>query len=273
MRTERQTQARDCASHSSCGGSASACLDCRRGRRVSGPLWMLPVFPGCDSGCAVYRALFLMAARKALGDSGRAQRVIKTVHGRGYRFIAPVEECIDDVRNPVEDHAEAAIPDVPSLKTQKVPTVNVRLCRTCLHENSLEALFCVTCGTRLPHAGGSCGQVVHMPAAFCPVCGQRLASPPYQPSPTTISTAVNRNTSGGERKQEHSIILNRRSRFSTDHASFHSPLAKAKTVPCHKEEKGSKNQYVGRRMIRRLPNCFSVLCAICTETCALRLPV
>ena len=31
-------------------------------------------------------------ARKAVGDNGRAQRVIKTVHGRGYRFIAPVAE-------------------------------------------------------------------------------------------------------------------------------------------------------------------------------------
>ena len=29
-------------------------------------------------------------ARKAVGDNGRAQRVIKTVHGRGYRFVAPV---------------------------------------------------------------------------------------------------------------------------------------------------------------------------------------
>lgn len=34
----------------------------------------------------------LMAARKAVGDSGRAQRVIKTVHGRGFRFVAQVEE-------------------------------------------------------------------------------------------------------------------------------------------------------------------------------------
>jgi len=30
-------------------------------------------------------------ARKALGDSGQAQRYIKTMHGRGYCFIAPVE--------------------------------------------------------------------------------------------------------------------------------------------------------------------------------------
>ncbi len=34
----------------------------------------------------------ITAARKAVGDSGRAQRIIKTVYGRGYRFIAPVEE-------------------------------------------------------------------------------------------------------------------------------------------------------------------------------------
>jgi DNA-binding winged helix-turn-helix (wHTH) protein len=30
-------------------------------------------------------------ARRAIGDSGHAQRCIQTVHGRGYRFIAPVD--------------------------------------------------------------------------------------------------------------------------------------------------------------------------------------
>jgi pimeloyl-ACP methyl ester carboxylesterase/DNA-binding winged helix-turn-helix (wHTH) protein len=30
--------------------------------------------------------------RQAVGDDGQAQRVIKTVHGRGYRFVAPIEE-------------------------------------------------------------------------------------------------------------------------------------------------------------------------------------
>ena len=29
--------------------------------------------------------------RQALGDDGRAQRFVKTVHGRGYRFVGPVE--------------------------------------------------------------------------------------------------------------------------------------------------------------------------------------
>ena len=32
----------------------------------------------------------LMMVRKTIGDSGRAQRWIKTFHGRGYRFVAAV---------------------------------------------------------------------------------------------------------------------------------------------------------------------------------------
>ncbi|HSO55128.1 MAG TPA: AAA family ATPase, partial [Actinomycetes bacterium] len=32
------------------------------------------------------------AARRAVGDSGRAQGLIRTVHGRGYQFLAPVRE-------------------------------------------------------------------------------------------------------------------------------------------------------------------------------------
>src|SRR5262249_5137257 len=42
-------------------------------------------------------------ARKALGDSGQAQRYIKTMHGRGYCFVAPVEvrqQTETDVRRP-----------------------------------------------------------------------------------------------------------------------------------------------------------------------------
>jgi DNA-binding winged helix-turn-helix (wHTH) protein len=37
----------------------------------------------------------ITVARRAVGDSGRTQQVIQTVHGRGYRFVAPVEEYLD----------------------------------------------------------------------------------------------------------------------------------------------------------------------------------
>src|SRR5215831_13694958 len=33
----------------------------------------------------------IMAVRKALGDRGRTPRFLHTVHGQGYRFVAPVE--------------------------------------------------------------------------------------------------------------------------------------------------------------------------------------
>ena len=35
----------------------------------------------------------IKAARKAIGDNGQKQLFIKTVHGRGYQFIAPTEEA------------------------------------------------------------------------------------------------------------------------------------------------------------------------------------
>lgn len=38
----------------------------------------------------------LKAARKAVGDNGRAQRIIKTVHGRGYQFVASLSEGSTD---------------------------------------------------------------------------------------------------------------------------------------------------------------------------------
>lgn len=40
----------------------------------------------------------IMEARKAVADNGQVQRVIRTIHGRGYRFIAPVAELSDAPR-------------------------------------------------------------------------------------------------------------------------------------------------------------------------------
>ena len=37
--------------------------------------------------------------RRAVGDDGQAQRVIRTVHGRGYRFVAPVRDRRDERRS------------------------------------------------------------------------------------------------------------------------------------------------------------------------------
>ena len=42
----------------------------------------------------------IKAARRAVGDDGRAQRVIRTIHGRGYRFVASV--TVEDAMAPRE---------------------------------------------------------------------------------------------------------------------------------------------------------------------------
>ncbi len=48
----------------------------------------------------------IKSARKAVGDTGHEQSVIKTVHGRGYQFVAAVDEEVDGHHRP-----ELAVPD------------------------------------------------------------------------------------------------------------------------------------------------------------------
>ena len=56
------------------------------------------------------------AARQAIGDDGRGQRLIRTVHGRGYQFVAPVEEA-------VQSDMVAGVPPTP-------PAQEIRVCTT-----------------------------------------------------------------------------------------------------------------------------------------------
>jgi DNA-binding winged helix-turn-helix (wHTH) protein/pimeloyl-ACP methyl ester carboxylesterase len=53
----------------------------------------------------------IMAARRAVGDDGRSQRLIRTVQRRGYRFVGEVEEA-GDASSTVEGDAHSARPSV-----------------------------------------------------------------------------------------------------------------------------------------------------------------
>jgi DNA-binding winged helix-turn-helix (wHTH) protein/class 3 adenylate cyclase/tetratricopeptide (TPR) repeat protein len=66
----------------------------------------------------------IAVARRAVGDSGRRQRVIQTVHGRGYRFVAPVEERLDAPPCAALSATELA-PDSPEANPLALPATVV----------------------------------------------------------------------------------------------------------------------------------------------------
>lgn len=71
------------------------------------------------------------AARRAVGDDGQRQRMIRTVHGRGFRFVGPVEEPVENpaenlVENLVEDPVAAAV-ETPLQSPGSVPDNGPRL--------------------------------------------------------------------------------------------------------------------------------------------------
>jgi predicted ATPase/DNA-binding winged helix-turn-helix (wHTH) protein len=59
----------------------------------------------------------LKEARKAVGDTGKDQTVIRTHHGRGYRFVAPVEERTSSIASLVgcvsAEHVLQSTPGLP----------------------------------------------------------------------------------------------------------------------------------------------------------------
>ena len=61
----------------------------------------------------------IKAARRAVGDDGQQQRIIKTVHGRGYRFAAAVREgqgaAADGAAVPTDDGDDEAAPVAASV--------------------------------------------------------------------------------------------------------------------------------------------------------------
>jgi DNA-binding winged helix-turn-helix (wHTH) protein/class 3 adenylate cyclase/tetratricopeptide (TPR) repeat protein len=131
----------------------------------------------------------IMATRRAVGDSGRTQGIIQTVYGRGYRFIAAVEE--------VPDH-DSRPPDILR-------------CPACQHVMSPEAAFCAACGQ--PRAEEGAGGIAEPPqelllrpapvldvrlcaayqhvnpatATFCMACGQSLVTASGRPDPVSMS--------------------------------------------------------------------------------------
>lgn len=71
----------------------------------------------------------LKAARKAVGDSGRVQSVIRTVHGRGYQFVASVSEA-----------AQPDTAEVPKMVKENKPSMLIDAFQ-CLPEDEENTTF------------------------------------------------------------------------------------------------------------------------------------
>ncbi|HXG37033.1 MAG TPA: alpha/beta fold hydrolase [Dehalococcoidia bacterium] len=70
----------------------------------------------------------LMAARKAIGDSGREQRLIRTLHGRGFRFVGDVTLQGEDTSSPTTGNGQAIkAPRGPAVTAQRQ---TIRFCTT-----------------------------------------------------------------------------------------------------------------------------------------------
>lgn len=59
------------------------------------------------------------SARRALGDDGRTQRFIRTIHGQGFRFVAEVREASSEATS-----AESSLAETPALEAAK-PSIAV----------------------------------------------------------------------------------------------------------------------------------------------------
>ncbi len=65
-------------------------------------------------------------ARRALGDDSREQRIIKTLHSRGYQFVAAVSECAADAAQEISESAEAPTAAVETPPPRQPNTSRVR---------------------------------------------------------------------------------------------------------------------------------------------------
>jgi len=109
-------------------------------------------------------------ARKAVGDNGRAQRVIKTVHSRGYRFIAPVAR---------------RLPGSTSGEVVTVPSPYPKQTR-CLHPSRAECAggsppACRYRGKRLASAAGSRAERRQLTVLWCRGVAAAVHARPLDP--------------------------------------------------------------------------------------------
>jgi TolB-like protein/DNA-binding winged helix-turn-helix (wHTH) protein len=131
-----------------------------RDRVVSRDELCTQVWPGQFVSQATLEGVIRLV-RQALGDSGRTQRIIQTLHGHGYRFVANVEE-----------------PSLPDLANEAARTVALPM----------------------PVAGAVAPESAGIPTATVAVHEQELCSSPGQPEERRLGSSVG-NGHGTDRQE------------------------------------------------------------------------
>jgi DNA-binding winged helix-turn-helix (wHTH) protein len=89
----------------------------------------------------------IKSARQAVGDDGNEQRIIRTIHGRGFRFIAEVE---DNIRTPAStmeprQDSEETAQSRPSIAVMPAATPSSQ--RRCHTRSSPNFAGCAGCSS------------------------------------------------------------------------------------------------------------------------------
>jgi TolB-like protein/DNA-binding winged helix-turn-helix (wHTH) protein len=132
-----------------------------RDRVVSRDELCTQVWPGQFVSQATLEGVIRLV-RQAVGDSGRTQRIIQTLHGHGYRFVANVEE-----------------PSLPDLANEAARTVALPM----------------------PVAGAVAPESAGIPTATVAVHEQELCSSPGQPEERRLGSSVG-NGHGTDRQED-----------------------------------------------------------------------
>ena len=152
----------------------------------------------------------IRAVRQVMGDSGRAQRFIQTLHGHGYRFVASVTEA-HEASESAAIYVPRAAPEPPNLPAlQPAPLVpehqhesridGTTVCQACGHTNRISAKFCEGCGTPLTIQCTHCEHAIRATAKFCDQCGYTLTQT-YTPRHLSEKILASKSAVEGERKQ------------------------------------------------------------------------
>ena len=116
----------------------------------------------------------LARVRRAVHDEGPEQRIIKTIRGHGYRFVAALATRVPSQLTLLSQEHLASVRlwmgNKPHLRGPTLP------CPQCQTVNKAERLFCAACGHALARPCPQCGFRNDPGDRFCGGCGHDCAT-------------------------------------------------------------------------------------------------